>query len=218
MARKLKPQKVSKVNHRGSGVEVPIYLDRNELDFFADFGGQRFRTGSAKDLRRELWMTIDVSTHLEWQPVIEVKELCPFATRADGFVGFEAVRFLWARRHDGTLARVEWRDKDVADKYQHAKTMTVQVQMQEEFEPPYRDSQARVATVYLPYTPSLWAGVQELGRGISVLKERLTELLMTEEGQARLAEVGQAMTKALPAPETGENDHEKEREETGDGH
>lgn len=217
MARKLKPQKVGEVKHRGSGVVVPIYLDRNELDFFADFGGQRFRESKAKELRRKLWLTIDESIRLEWHPVIEVRALRPFATRSTGFVGFEADRFLWARRLDGSLARVEWRDKDVVDKYRYAKTLTAQIKMQEEFAPPYRDSQARVATVYLPYTPDLWAGLQELVMGVSVLKERLTELLMTEEGQARLAEVGQAMVKALPAPEPRESDHEEEGE-AGDGH
>lgn len=216
MARKLKPQKVSEVKHRGSGVVVPIHLDRNELDFFADFGGQRFRAGAAKELRRELWLIIDESIRLEWHPVIEVKALRPFATRSDGFVGFETERFLWARRHDGTLARIGWSQKDVADKYRHAKTMPARVKMQEEFDPPYRDDQARVATVYLPYTDDLWVGLQELVMGVSVLKDRLTELLLTKEGQARLAEVGQAMVKALPAPEPGGNDHEEEGE--ADGH
>ena len=209
MARKLKSQKVGEVKHRGSGEEVPIYLDRNELDFFADFGGQRLRAASAKELRRKLWVVIDETTHLEWQPVIVVKELRPFATRSAGFVGFEAGRFLWARRRDGSLARVDWSQRDSEAKYRYSSTMTCQVKMQEEFDPPYREV-GRVATVYLPYSPELWAGVQELERGISVLKSRLTELLMTNEGQARLAEVGQAMTLALPAPETRENVHEKE--------
>lgn len=217
MARKLKPRKVGEVKHKGSGVEVPIFLDRNELDFFADFGGQTLRDGNAKSLQRRVWMAIDAAIRLDWQPVIEVREMRPFATPSHGFVGFEAGRFLWTRRHNGTLARVEWRNKDVTDKYAYAKTMTHRAKMVEEFDPPYRDCAGRAVVIYLPYTDELWNGLQELERAILILKARLTDLLMTEEGRARLAEVGQAMLKALPAPGPEKGEHEKE-EEVSDGH
>jgi len=56
------------------------------------------------------------------------------------------------------------------------------------------------STLLLKYNEETWAGLQELQHVIEQLRDRLKDLIGSDEGRARVSQVGAALLKALPAP------------------
>jgi hypothetical protein len=73
MARKLKPQFVLKVEDDRVGNFIDIMLDRNTLDFFAEYDGDSFRDPTVEAVK--IWASERLKNNngIEWVPVLKIQ-------------------------------------------------------------------------------------------------------------------------------------------------
>lgn len=130
-----KPQLVKTLEYKNDGCIVEMYLDRNDLDFYAELDGKTYRASSAEDLEEAINRAAKVPSALDWIPVIEItstterpKEPSPSRRRAErsdpkwddaagAQLGFGAKRYWVARKPDKTWIQADWvpREEERAD-------------------------------------------------------------------------------------------------------
>jgi len=205
MSRK-KPKVISTVKHPRAGMSVDIYLDAESLTFSATVAGEIISGKDGKDVERRVWRAIEASMELDWQPVIEVHTLHPFAVTDEDFVGIEIDRYYVAvRKTDGRLLEARW-STDGQATFADAKTFGKWNPTSEgEWKLPCNDGNGRPSLMdgtlyFMAYTEDLWAGLEQLIAAIRALRARLDTLLATADGQAMIATVGAQLLKMLPGP------------------
>jgi hypothetical protein len=204
MSRK-KPKVISIVKHPRAGISVDIYLNHESLTFSATVAGELIAGTDGKDVERRVWRAIEASMELDWQPVIEVHTLHPFASTDEDFVGIEIDRFYVAvRKTDGRLLESAW-STDGHASFTYAKTFGKWSARDGEWKLPCNDGNGRPSLMdgtlyFMAYTDELWAGLEQLIAAIRALRARLDTLLATAEGQAMIATVGAQLLKLLPGP------------------
>jgi len=216
MARKrLKKNKVETITHKETGATVDIYLI--DLKFEAALPTDVCLTDSdGKRLIRRVHEWLNNNATPDWQPVIEVTPLFPFAHEGGGFIGFAIDRFYWAKRPygDGYLKIENWehdpREWDGDPLYNPldlARDFSVKIEGHAPFEPPCKSHRSfGDETIYLPYTEETWAGLEQMLDAIDELNQNLSTMLSTADGIQAINVVGAKILKLLPEsiPQTEE--------------
>ena len=192
MTRKLKPQQCSSYT-TDSGIEIPIYFNRNDNNFIATVNGEELMREKCNDLyllvaqkAQEVW---------DWVPIIHVKQYeASHSSDQTPIVGVSADRFYLAR--PGSCWKVcSWETPEVAAKEKWARS----------FYPPHGVSQDTFSVPshhgkdhYLEYSEPLWQGLMNLIKQIGVARGKLSTLLGTDETYRKIENVWQNV---LAAPE-----------------
>lgn len=113
MPRQLKPQEVTSYEHK-SGTTVAIYLDRNDLTFFATPGDARLEAPSRDELVQKVRAYLDASTRVEWFPILTVtavEDRDPHRSQTRSYRSPEhgGLALAVGRSHVGRNAQGQWR-------------------------------------------------------------------------------------------------------------
>jgi hypothetical protein len=199
MARAAKPQHIEDYRFDRLGVRVSLCFDKNRADFCFVLGGTTFRKPSIEELRRLAHDQILATHDLQWQPIITVNQLKPFACQERSFVGFTLDRSWIAKKANDDWVEHRWEeeleegdpipDQEKARKdwiseahYFAGRDFTLHVLS--------ADWQHDENRYHLPYTDNVWANLLRIVDQIEVLRDRLNALLTTPEGLARLEAPG----------------------------
>jgi hypothetical protein len=180
-------------------------LDRNKLDFFFELGGNTHRAPSIDELRRKCRLEIENQSNLEWQPIIAIRRLTPFASQNRNFVGFVLDRFWIAQKPDGSWAKHRWDPEggslapatdDLRREWAYSSTAFAKTFALYEYDDKniLRDER----TFHIEYSDEAWAKLKLISEQIRVLANRLDELMMTREGVEQLKAL--TVTRLLAAP------------------
>ena len=115
MPRRLKPQKVGDLikSDKAPGLSAEVYLDRDELDFFAKVGADTIRAASVKELRPLVVAAFIAMMDVEILEVIsiQISSGSRFQSENSGItLSFD--RFAWYRAQDGMLYKISWDDRE----------------------------------------------------------------------------------------------------------
>lgn len=174
--RKLKPYKVDEVRTRGAA-PTPIYLDRENHNFFATVGGERLEALTAVECRKLARAAVERSVTLEWEQGIELS----IDTSAESWsdrkktivvdLGFRFRRFERARRQNNAD---QWVERDFTE-------------AGAEPDGPDHWSAHCPSEDYRPYSEPLWACINAVAEATRLAKKRLDELLAKKNVDRLLA-------------------------------
>lgn len=201
--RKLKPQQVGLIGIPFGGT-LPVFLDRNELDFFAEMDGETWRAKTYDELTRTVEADLKKLIKLDWTPLIEIEiekshrnswnreETDPHR----GELNFTISRYYIA------LARKGWRkaDWDIPVEQRSGNRAGVFYGPSKDFKIealPWSDDSYRIR-YWLAYNDELWAGLEGLVRKTHQLREQFIDLIGKPETHKRLTEVGASLLHLLP--------------------
>lgn len=121
-----KPQLVKTLEFKNDGCIVEMYLDRNDLDFYAELDGRTYRAPNAEELEAAINKAAKVPSALDWIPVIEITSETERPAKPDPYrrardrdepkweasagaeLGFSAKRYWVARKPDKTWIEAAW--------------------------------------------------------------------------------------------------------------
>ncbi len=177
-----------------SGLDgIKVLFDVDNLVFKARVFDQWVKATLLTDLRKKISEKIEgiVSEKYKWIPIIEVEEQTGWGEdKIKCVVGFNADRYYITQQKDKTWLRCDW-SIDVT-----RRSSACQAFRNPSFKFPssdfkYQDSETRV--FYIPYSDAKWEGLKRLSDAIDDLKDKLRELVGTEEGQKKLSAAGGLM-------------------------
>jgi hypothetical protein len=209
MSRK-KPKRVAEVRHTDSGLVVPIFMDQDKLDFFADLpGGSGLRDKDGEALKAAVYSWLDKNAKLEWAPIIEVSHHNIWGGNGKYNVGFDMRRFYYAKKLEGGgFVQRRW-DAEQDNSFTYVDYFNPSYHFkQDEFILPYRSRTSDRETIYLDYTDEIFEALHKIRETVKELKIRLSELIGSPEGQEHLMLLGATLLKSLPA--TVDNEEEDE--------
>jgi hypothetical protein len=200
MSRK-KPKKVAEVRHEDTGIVVPILMDQDKLNFFAELpGGDALADTDGDRLKRQVYEWIDKNARLDWIPIIEVQDHHIWAGRKEYGVGFDIRRFYYAKKVQGEgFVQKRW---EVAgdDSFTYVDYFSPGYTVKkDQFVLPFKSHSHDRDTVYLEYTDEMWEALNKIRDTIKELKIRLKDLIGSTEGQEQLMILGASLLKSLPA-------------------
>lgn len=205
MSRK-KPKVVKTITDK-AGYSADILLDQNDLDFHAEIKGMQFRSRLASEVEAWIWTQLEALNELVWIPVIYVKCLRPngrdtFALAIS--VGVEYARFLIARTADERVLSLDWQHADLKNEaklsYAHHRWS---VPKEAAGQLPLRKESWEHLEAWLPYDDKVWRGLEALKDTIVGVRQKLADIVSTDEGIKFLTTAG-----ALPQLMSG---NEEER-------
>lgn len=198
MSRGKKDRVVKQIKHR-SGATVDLLFNPNEnaLNFYAVVADERIVDNDAEVVIAKVIKLMDSSMAMKWIPIIEVNEVRPFVSSSGSFVGLDIERFYAAKKLDGNGYRVRWGDYDERDtnavKMNHARQI---YRFNPEELPRFSNSHHGWET-WMKYDEATWQALCAIVDNIELLKSKLEDLVTHESGLAKIAQLGQAMTKML---------------------
>lgn len=194
------PRKVGMITHELTGVEVPLRLDVKTCGFYANYAGRVFEGPEGEEVRQAVIRAIAEAQVVDFAPLIRVVVEPGGRSRSErgegaGFA-VTADRFYFARG-ETTLYRLGWQAHRVGQSEalrafrpirwpRHGKP--------QDFVLPYVvicGSVYPYDNYYLPYSDSVWAGVNHVIDALRDLRQRLDLLLSGEGFLKRLEELGQ---------------------------
>jgi hypothetical protein len=216
MGRQLKPLEVDRFRDHKKGLDVPIMLDRNTLDFFGKLtdGHDEIRSKTAAEVKAGLRKAAESYVPYVWRREIWVEPHEPhYGERSYSHtsppnldapvVGLEFSRHVVSTpagaraRQTGWLLEAPWCEPEVMDPTaRRADGSTPQIR-----DVPGPDRSVRV----LPYSPELWRGLGLVAERIVAARRQLFELLgrpSLDDDLRALAE-GRPLPPALAAGVTG---------------
>jgi hypothetical protein len=202
--RKLKAREI-KVYKHPSGVEVPIALDRETMEFVATVAeGAEFREKVADELYVKIKEYLDNATKLDWRPVIEI--------RCRDLSSFDFERYYTAQTTDGTWRKLDfdsWSNAAEADEKNkpHYRATNTEMERIRISHHDYHEKEFSFATLpyfkesgwnrdgtpdeaIIHYTPEKWAALEAIDSALELLKTRLREILTSSKGLDRLQSAG----------------------------
>jgi len=185
MSRAAKPKKIEVYKHTKLGVSVDLCFDKNSALFLFELNGKTYTTKSMDELRTLAHREVEKLADVKWIPVIEVRRFAPFASHSRKFVGFTQNRFYIAKKADGGWIQRDWEDR--FDDGCNGLTWANQ------FAGPgfelYKEGQDShdSATYVIDYTEGAWNNLLRISDQIEMLRDRLSDLLMTKAGVERLS-------------------------------
>lgn len=189
-----KPKQVNAVKHVALGVEVPIMLDFDTMQFSAEYAGRRFSGKDGKALASEVYTAIVQAAALQWTPIIEVEDLRPFGGSTEDMVGFSMRRCYIAQAGDGSWRTVQWQIEP------ERRTLMCDRFYVGDFSlddlPLHSGRSHSGDKYYLPYSDAAWARLEVLQENIRQLSAILRTMLTTQAGLERLTNGGPLL--ALP--------------------
>lgn len=208
--RKAKPRQVKEIVHRGAGIKVPLMFDPNEdsLEFSAVLGESaagmqptRFSGKSAEEVCRAVYTYIDTNTALDWIPVIEICELHPFCSSSGHFIGFDVKRYYLANTASRDIRRLEWHwAEDVEEKQKwlihsgefHCWHKPIKGGL------PHTIGRDSEQVHWIEYDEASWLALIKVQESITLLKDKMRELVRSDSGRERLMEFGAKLARMLP--------------------
>jgi hypothetical protein len=193
--RQLKPQSLGFYENQDTRVRVELFLDRNEHNFFAKFGGEQYYGESKNDLIEHLKKVIKESVNITWAPVIEVVKMQPWSSyygrdEAPAFVGIGVRRFYYGRLQDGTYVTVQW---DIPEDKRTNFRQNLGWGRDQEFVPPCTRGKGAGGgspdTFFLPYDEVIWLALNQLVENIRAVRRKLDGMLSSAEGIDRLVQM-----------------------------
>jgi hypothetical protein len=201
MTRQLKPQQVSIVEDNVTGISVPIMLDRNTLEFFAQMPEKlTLRGKDAEELRERVKVALTNRENLNWFSVIDVT-VHGAGSYENNVVGFSFKRYWLARRNDGAYLQVKWQEyfagfndgsgARTADEVviPTAKELLSRCTQRGGDRYPHFEPQpgpgiisVNKECVLLPYTFPLWTKLQKMSEHLTEIRKKLIEMLTTKKG------------------------------------
>lgn len=202
-------RKVGVIQHPDFDVKVNLTLDSDSMEFEARWEQQTFVSKDGEEVRDKMLKWIESQMSIQWEPVIRVVALHDNAQsdqiQATAAIAVAVERFWVGRVSQGDHRSVKWQDEAprglAGQRFQppygggprgsrpdHAE----EFKRMREFKLPYRgrrDSWTPV-NVFLAYTPELWAGLQQVEAQIMKARELLEEMLGSEEGFTKVAQLG----------------------------
>lgn len=220
MPRQLKPQKVETFQQRESDIKIDLFLDRNDKDFFAEYGSEVFRADDIQTLRNSVNAAIKESITWEWKPIIEV-DYSPDdskGSKVHANLSLSISRFYYTLRDDGKVLHSNWNlpPSYNGDRNAASKTFYWNLDRFAEFQPPCTDSliykqdpynrQEKILLpspqaprrYFIPYTEDLWLGLESLVGTMHTLHGKLSVLLQTDVGYKTLIAAGSVLANLLP--------------------
>ena len=195
MTRQLKPQIVDEVASPGGHVRIPVYFDRNNLDFYVEppGGGDKLRAGTAREVKQLAKDMLTKVVPFTWEGIIIVKTK---STWADGNhheryvstmgtrVEFEYTR--WDRSPHPTnkghfVHRLHTKDFDDTNDYNRKRR---------ERNEDLKNVWTGEDDVVLPYDDATWDGLCALKRAVDAAQVQLYALMKRKDLAARLRLLG----------------------------
>ena len=213
MPREKKPQQVDEVYHERLGITVPIMLNRNTLEFYAEYEGDRIEARSAQEVKQQVEDLVRGGLTAEWQPVLKVQVTTPrdYAMYEDvqGSLGIKFRRYWVGFTPTGKTLQCEW-NTPAAERRSAAKKYTELVRPNEVERIDFRSLPAvkhegsswhqGSDTYFLDYTEEMWAALNAIVAQLEKACDTLEQLLGTEEGRDRVMQVGAALLPAVLMP------------------
>lgn len=210
MARRLKPQEVDVLFHKGS--KIVIYFDRNDLRFFAEYLSIAYYHEAAEELKKIVKSVIDNQDHLDWIPVIKVE----YRKRHQNEKGEESAeiyfrfkRFYFAiRAADNRVMQSDW---EILNKYENpdpnAKRDDHATSMYWDgegiFNPPCNNA-SRGKKIpdefYFRYTEKHWQDLINLRDGVYAVREKFDAIFFETEGKDLLQNLAWHLFNAAATP------------------
>jgi hypothetical protein len=187
------------------GVEADIYFNKDTMIFSARLNGEFFQSKNGIDVENWLIEQLKAANNLDWIPVICVLDTEHGSYRYNNRdlelhqIAIDVSRFYVAALPDGTIRAVDW-DTPKSKRNQHQSTAHTwpsrtdkAVMVDGKIKLPANDEQ----TYILAYTEELWVGLNELMVSIDKLRNKLHQMLKSDDGIKKIATVGQSMMKLL---------------------
>lgn len=199
-----RPKKIDVLTLEDYGITVQIYLDKDSGEFTAEYDGAHRRSTQLALLRKEMTKLVRERNNLAWHPFIEVQFLRPEHRRDVAFVGFVAKRLHLAQKGQ-EIAQQDWAWND-SDKPDLTMRGTRYFHWSGPLDPAATQASDFVGTHYcvLPYTPELWARLEEIQNGIRAIKSALQELI--QGGPEHILTYSRSL--ALPSTTKENPDHD----------
>jgi|SRR5262245_3690851 len=212
-------KKVGVIKHEKYGIEVPLRLDTDRMEFIATWERGSVQTGLARhterskdgdEVRENMLAFIDAQMTIAWEPVVEVIPMHNYASseqiRATAACAMAVTRFWLGRPAVGDMQRAEWQVP--ADKRSEASrpfyvsgSADGRTVFSKDFTFPFR-SKARhygAERIYLAYSEELWAGLTLIEQRINEARAMLETMLGTDDAIDRVRELGAQVLPALLA-------------------
>lgn len=197
---------VKTITNYGLSVEADMFLNKDRLVFSAHLNGQNIESKDGNKVEEWIARQLKDACQLEWIPVI-----CVLDTQTDSHswntrkldlhqISIDVHRFNVAVLPDKTLRAVEWDvpdDKRLTSQsspfHWAGKASDKAVVVDGKIKLPVHDKHSHI----LPYSESLWTGLNELMVGIDHLRNQLHNLLKSDSGIIKLESVGSKILKLL---------------------
>lgn len=205
-----KGRKVEDYHLRSFGTTIEIRMT-SDLIFFAQVGNDALQADNAETLRCMIREKIEELHDAEWKPIIEIeyKERIDHPQEAHFELSYE--KFYCAEVGD-KVRQISWANyehcinegKDpktilYRSKEQHRKledklkTRSCTYHRTRNGEEVVENLSSKYGTFYKPYSEELWNGLEKLREAITLAKHKISQLLSTEEGIAKLKSEGKLM-------------------------
>jgi len=202
MSNRRKNKLIDTFKDHQTGVEIEIYLTPDNR-FQAQYMQGNVTRDNIGDLKNALADLVRKNAQMEWHAVLEIEEYKPWTQATESpIIGFDVERYYLAQKADGTYLKHEWLEEgeQIDPNWAHQ----MYLRGVKKIELPYTYTNEGRTTYMLKYDEDTWTGLQELQRVIEQLRDHLKGLIGSDEGRARVSQVGATLLKALPAPKDAE--------------
>lgn len=172
------------------GITVDIRLTKNDMLFRAEYGGKKFHSKNGEDIKRQVGDFVRASSELKWTPFIAISlEQGHFCEEGSVDIIFGIRRF-YIGKNDDVLRELSW---SVWERLHHEKTEGVALSSRlimrsdlTNIDPETEDTDGG-EMFYRPYNEKLWKGLEALHKSLQEAKDKILQLITTEEGISRIA-------------------------------
>jgi hypothetical protein len=141
-------RKVEVIRHDKLGIEVPLFLDMQKMEFKAEYRGERFTGKDGEDVRDRVLAFIQNENTITWHRVIEVKDESSRFGRADDEgiggktqvgVGMEYRRYWLGLTAAERILQAPWGARTDAQRFEQAEQLRLRPRATPEREAALRD-------------------------------------------------------------------------------
>lgn len=212
MARQLKPQKVDVVETKTGSIDV--FLNRNNLKFFAEFNGERFEHTSADDVKKWCRDQLEQNADMEWIPIIEITtsdgEKKRYPQSAEVHLSFK--RFYVAKSRLGGWLQSDWElPRQMLNRPTFKRDENGKPHIGSETIDPISDMAFRLKSSHqahypdgmtfphhksnwvngdkkitlLVYNEETWAALHEMVKALHMINDRIRDIVVTQKANSR---------------------------------
>lgn len=199
---------VDEVRFHEGGVCCDIYLDKDSMVFTAEISEQRFCDAEGHKVKAWAREQLKRVCALTWLPVISVLDVGEggrsreyhYSSRRLELheISIDVYRFYVAQLANGGVRAVDWDTPPEKRLTSHC-APPIWVRGEDRL----KIEGGRVQALHednihiLPYTEDLWAGLQQLCKGIDALSKKLHQLIKSDDGLLKLQNVGAGVLRLL---------------------
>ena len=193
------PARVDFITHARTGVKVALRLDKKNMVFQAEYGGQTYKSKDGGEVRAQTLKAIEESHQLTFQPVIRVEVArgnfgSVYHSRAELGVGLGVAITRFYFSQEGELRQLTWEDHKRNNVTRLKRWMPPGFKGKpEEFTLPFsRPNRLSYGSdhYYLPYSEETWEGLQRIVKNIETAKDHLNAFLVDPGVISKLIAIG----------------------------